>query len=96
MSTFHKDRLMLVSQGINGKGQLWQYWDTGSISDVADVAGYFTSAGDMGVDSGAMIMISANNGYTNRLVFGAAFCVVQDTGATQGSLGPSTTIGDTG
>lgn len=95
MSSFVKNNLRLISQGITG-GKVWQYTDTGAIGDVADVAGYFTVAGDMGVDSGDLILISANNGNTTRLVFGAAFGPVQDTGATQGSLGPQTTLGDTG
>lgn len=95
MSTFNKDRMMLVSQGI-ARGKSWLYEDTGSLADVADVAGYFASAGDMGVDSGDFIQIRANNGYTNHTVYGAAFGVIQDTGATQGATGPATLIGDTG
>lgn len=95
MSTFVKNNLRLVSQGIVG-GKIWDYTDTGSIADVADVNGYFTVAGDMGVDSGDLIFIHANNGYTNRIVYGAAFGPVQDTGATEGSLGPAIVLGDTG
>ena len=94
MSSYNKDRLKLVSQGITG-GKTWHYHDTGAIADIVDVAGYFTDAGDMGVDSGDFVFISANNGYTNRLVYGAAFAPVQDTGATQGTVGPQTLIGDT-
>jgi hypothetical protein len=95
MSSFVKNNLRLVMQGITG-GKVWHYTDTGAIGDVADVAGYFTNASECGVDTGDLIFISANNGYTNRLVFGAAFASVQDTGATQGTLGPQTTLGDTG
>jgi len=94
MSSFVKDQLRLVSQGITG-GKIWDYYDTGAIADVQDVAGYFTQAGDMGVDSGDMIFIHANNGYTNRLVYGASFAPIQDTGATQGTVGPGTLVGDT-
>lgn len=94
MSSFVKNQLRLVSQGITG-GKQWDYYDTGAIADIQDVAGYFTQAGDMGVDSGDIIFIHANNGYTNRLVYGAAFAPVQDTGATQGTVGPGTLVGDT-
>lgn len=94
MTTYSKDRLKLVSQGIVG-GKVWHYHDTGAIGDIQDVAGFFTNAGDMGCDSGDLVFISANNGYTNRLVYGAAFAPVQDTGATQGTVGPGVLIGDT-
>ena len=95
MSSFNKDRFMLVSQGI-ARGKRWLYEDTGALADVADVAGYFASAGDLGVDTGDFLEIRANNGYTTRVVHGAAFSTVQDTGATQGTVGPATLIGDTG
>lgn len=95
MTTYSKDRLKLVSQGITG-GKIWHYHDTGAIGDVADVAGFFADASLCGVDTGDLIFISANNGYTNRLVFSASFASVQDTGASQGTVGPSTTVGDTG
>lgn len=94
MSSFVKNNLALVSQGITGH-KSWNYYDTGVIADIADIAGYFTVAGDMGVDSGDFITIHANNGNTNRIVYGAAFAPVQDTGATQGTVGPNTLIGDT-
>jgi len=94
MSSFVKNNLALVSQGITGH-KVWDYYDTGAIADVQDVAGYFTNAGECGVDSGDLIFIHANNGYTNRLVYGAAFAPVQDTGATQGTVGPGVLIGDT-
>lgn len=94
MSSFVKNNLKLVMQGIVG-GKIWHYTDTGAIGDIQDVAGYFTQAGDMGVDSGDLIFISANNGLTNRLVYGAAFAPVQDTGATQGTVGPGVLVGDT-
>jgi len=94
MSTYDKNRLMLVAQGITG-GKTWHYYDTGAIADIVDVAGYFTNAGDMGVDSGDFILIHANNGYTNRLVYGSSFAPMQDTGATQGTVGPQTLVGDT-
>lgn len=94
MSSFVKNNLRLISQGVTG-GKLWDYTDTGAIGDIQDVNGYFAQAGDMGVDSGDMIFIHANNGYTNRIVYGAGFQPVQDTGATQGSVGGGTVIGDT-
>lgn len=94
MTSYSKDRLKLIAQGIVG-GHLWHYHDTGAIGDVADVAGFFADAGLCGVDTGDLILISANNGYTNRLVFGASFVSIQDTGATQGTVGPAITLGDT-
>jgi len=95
MTSYSKDRLKLIAQGITG-GKTWHYHDTGAIADVADVAGFFTDASLMGVDTGDFIFISANNGYTNHMVWGAAFASVQDTGATQGTVGPQTVLGDTG
>ena len=95
MTSYSKDRLKLVSQGITG-GKVWHYSDTGAIADVADVAGFFTNASDMGVDTGDLLLISANDGQLTKVVRGAAFFSVQDTGATQGGVGPSTLLGDTG
>ena len=98
MSSYTKNNLKLISQGITG-GKIWHLTDTGVIADVADVAGYITNAGDMGVDSGDLILVTANNGSGasgDRRVHAVAFGPVQDTGATQGTLGPATVIGDTG
>lgn len=95
MTTYSKDRLKLVSQGITG-GKIWHYTDTGAIADVADVEGFFTNASDMGVDTGDLLLISATDGVLTKVVRGAAFFKMQDTGATQGGVGPSTLLGDTG
>ena len=95
MTSYSKDRLKLVSQGITG-GKIWHYSDTGAIADVADVDGFFTNAGDMGVDTGDLLYIAANDGQVTQVVRAAAFYSVQDTGATQGGVGPSTLVGDTG
>jgi hypothetical protein len=94
MSSFVKNNMKLISQGITGF-KVWAYTDTGAIADIQDVAGYFGPAGDMGVDSGDFIFISANNGLTNHLVYGSAFAPIQDTGTSQGTVGPATLIGDT-
>ena len=91
MATYSKDKLRLISQGITG-GKIWHYLDTGT---VLDVAGFFANAGDMGVDSGDLIMAGGLVG-TTRIIKSAAFAPVQDTGATQGTTGPGTLIGDTG
>ena len=90
MATYSKDKLKLMSQGMTGF-KIWSYHDTGT---VLDVAGFFANAGDMGVDSGDLIL-SSGGGIT-KIVRSAAFAPVQDTGATQGTTGPATTIGDTG
>ena len=95
MSSFVKNNMKLISQGITGF-KVWHYSDTGAIADVADVDGYFTIAGDMGVDTGDLLMISATDGNVTKVVRSAAFYAAQDTGATQGAVGPSTLIGDTG
>ena len=94
MSSFKKDNMKLISQGITG-GQVWHYEDTGAIGDLSEVAGYVTVAGDMGIDTGALVIIKANDGLLTRVVRSAAMLSVQDTGATQGTLGLSTVIGDT-
>jgi hypothetical protein len=91
MATYDKNKLKLISQGIT-RGKIWHYEDTGS---VLDVAGFFANAGDMGVDSGDLIFAGGLAG-TTRVIRSAAFAPVQDTGATQGTTGPGTLVGDTG
>ena len=91
MATYSKDKLKLISQGITG-GKIWNYTDTGT---VLDSAGFFANAGDMGVDSGDLVIAGGLAG-TTRILKSAAFAPVQDTGATQGTTGPGTLIGDTG
>ena len=95
MTSYSKDRLKLTSQGIVG-GRKWHYHDTGSLADVADVAGFFANAYDMGVRKGDFLQIQANNGQTTWVVHGAGFGDLEDTGTTQGTTGPATLIGDTG
>ena len=95
MSSFVKNNLRLVSQGITG-GKQWDYTDTGAIADVADVEGYFANASECGMDTGDLVLIHANDGAGTRVVRSAALFKVQDTGSTQGGVGPSTLIGDTG
>jgi hypothetical protein len=91
MATYSKDKMKLISQGLVG-GKIWSYTDTGT---VLDVAGFFANAGDMGVDSGDLIFAGGLAG-TTRTIKSAAFAPVQDTGATQGTTGPATLVGDTG
>lgn len=95
MTTYSKDRLKLVSQGVVG-GRTWHYHDTGALSDVVDVAGFFANAYDMGVRKGDFLQVQANNGQTTFVVHGVSFGLLTDTGATQGTTGPATLIGDTG
>jgi hypothetical protein len=99
MSNYSKDRMRLVSQGITG-GKIWYLSDTGLFSTPSDSATFITNAGDMGVDSGDLLLIqakgSAGAGTNNLQVYASAFTVPQDTGATQGTIGPHTLIGDTG
>jgi len=95
MSTFVKNNLKLTGQGITGH-RTWHYSDTGAIADVVDVAGYFAQAGNMGVKTGDLILISATDGTNSLITYGAGVSVSQDTGATQVTVGPSTVLGDTG
>ena len=96
MGNYSKDRLKLISQGIGGGGRLWHYQDTGTTATVVDVSGFFANAYDMGVRDGDFLIVQATNNVANFQVHGAAFALVKDTGATQGQVGPSTLIGDTG
>ena len=95
MPTYSKDRMKLVAQGITG-GRTWHYNDTGALADVVDAAGFFANAYDMGVRKGDFLQVQANNGQTTFVVHGTAFGDLEDTGATQGTTGPGTLIGDTG
>lgn len=96
MTTYSKDRLKLVSQGIVG-GRTWHYHDTGALADVVEVDGFFADAYNMGVRKGDFLQVQANNGQTTFVVHGSAFGTdLTDTGATQGKAGPGTLIGDTG
>jgi hypothetical protein len=96
MTTYSKDRMKLVSQGIQG-GRVWHYDDTGAIGDVAGVAGFFADAYSMGVRVGDLLFIRASNGSTTGVVHGSAFGTdLTDTGSTQGTAGPQTLVGDTG
>lgn len=95
MSTFVKNNLKLVSQAITGH-RIWHYSDTGAIADVVDVAGYFATAGNMGVDAGDLILVSATDGTNSLITYAAGVSISQDTGATQVTVGPSTVLGDTG
>ncbi len=96
MGNYSKDRMRLIAQGITG-GKIWYYDDTGAMSTVADTAGFFQDAGDMGVDTGDLVFMQASGATNDKRVQAASFAAgTQDTGATQGNVGPSTLIGDTG
>ena len=94
MSSYTKDKLSLVFQAIAGP-KTWLLSDTGVIGDVAEAAGYITNAKEMGMDTGDFLFIRANNGQLTQAVHGAAMSIVQDTGATQGTVGLNVLIGDT-
>lgn len=96
MGNYSKDRLVLIAQGIAGNQKIWFYNDTGGIGTVDENAvGFITNADDMGVDTGDLVFIKATNGVGNKAVHAAAFLTVQDTGATQGTIGAVTVVGDT-
>ena len=95
MTTYSKDRMKLVSQGVTG-GRIWHYHDTGALNEVADTVGFFANAYDMGVREGDWLLIQANNGQTTKVVHGVGFGLIEDTGTTQGTTGPATLVGDTG
>jgi hypothetical protein len=94
MSGYVKNNLRLIAQGITG-GKLWDLTDTGAIGDVQEAAGYITNAGDMGMDTGDYVVVHATDGVLTKVVRGSAVMIVQDTGATQGTLGLSVLVGDT-
>jgi hypothetical protein len=94
MSSYSKDRLALIAQGITGH-KMWNYNDTGAHGDVIEAAGYVTNAGDMGMDTGDFVLVRATDGTNTKIVRGSAMMIVQDTGATQGTLGLSVIVGDT-
>ena len=94
MSTVDKNRLSLIAQGITGH-KIWALEDTGALADVEEVSGYVTQAGELGMDTGDFIFIKVKDGTGNKTVRGAAVLKVQDTGATQGTVGLTVLIGDT-
>ena len=94
MSGYDKNKLALISQGITGH-KVWSYSDTGDLGDIQEAAGFVNNAGDMGIDTGDMVYIRMTSGGTTRVVRGAAMLSVQDTGATQGTVGLSVLVGDT-
>jgi hypothetical protein len=89
MATYSKDKLRLISQGIVG-GKIWYYTDTG----IANTDGAVLNAGDMGCDSGDLVIFGP--GASDHRVKAGGLSMIQDTGATQGSIGPVTLVGDTG
>ena len=94
MSTFNKQNLRLVSQGIVG-GREWDYTDTGALGDIIEVSGYMSQAYDLGMRAGDFVKLHATDGGNTLAVRGTVVTVAQDTGATQGTLGLSVIIGDT-
>jgi hypothetical protein len=82
MANYHPNKLALVGQGI-ARHRNWVYADTGSTLEDMDAAGYFTDAGDKGAEVGDTIDcrdLTVGNNAKGR------FTVVQDTGATQGTI----------
>ena len=94
MTSYSKNKLSLIGQGITGH-KIWSYEDTGILADIEEVAGFFSDAGDMGMDTGDFLFLKAKDGILNKTVRGAAMNKIQDTGATQGTVGLSVLIGDT-
>ena len=94
MTSFVKNNLRLIAQGITG-GKLWDLQDTGAIGDLQEVAGYITNASELGMDTGDYVVVHATDGVLTKVVRGSAMMIVQDTGATQGTLGASIVVGDT-
>lgn len=94
MAGYDKNKLALIGQGITGH-KVWSYQDTGDFGDIQETAGYVSNAGDMGLDTGDFVYVKATAGGTTRIVRGSAVMIVQDTGATQGTLGLTVVVGDT-
>lgn len=93
MGNYSKNRLRLVSQGITG-GRIWYYDDTGAIGTIAEAAGFFSNAGDMGVERGDLVFVRASSG-TGAIISGHGVVSISDTGASQGTIGAATTVADT-
>jgi len=86
--SYKKDNLLLLTQGVGGRGHLWSYQDTGNTVGDMVGGGFFANAGDMGAVVGDQIFYTdLTNANSDR----GKFTVVQDTGATQGTI-----IADTG
>ncbi len=106
MSTFNKDRLVLLSQGIAGTSKLWAYTDTGLlVADVSNAAGYFATGYDHGMRHGDRVMITEGDTGTfdtsgrqtgGRRQYTATVISATDTGGTQITLGTPELTGDTG
>lgn len=80
--SYKSANLNLRSQPIAGVRK-WMYADTGSTVATVVAAGFFTDAGDKGVVVGDTLE------YINLTLpdrYDAHFTVVQDTGATQGTI----------
>ena len=95
MGNYSKDRLALLAQGLTGRHKLWAYEDTGAIAGITEADGFITDADDMGMDTGDLVFIKATDGVKSKVVHAASMIVVQDTGATSGTVGLNTIIGDT-
>lgn len=95
MSSYDKNKLALIAQGLAGKGKVWVYQDTGDIGDVQESAGFVSNGNDMGMDSGDFVFLRMHGGGRQRAVYGAAVQSTSDTGATQTTIGLGVLIGDT-
>ncbi len=81
---YDPDRLVLRAQAGADPARDWLYTDTrGEAASVYVAAGYFTTAGDLGVKVNDNIRIYDR---TNNSVLDGYFSVAQDTGATQGTV----------
>lgn len=108
MSTFNKDKLVLLTQGIGGTSKLWAYTDSGLlVADISNNVGYFTTGYDMGMRHGDRVMITEGDTGTfdglgsgrqtgGRRQYTATVLSATDTGATQITLGTPELTGDTG
>ena len=81
--TYDPGKLSLVTQGI-ARHRYWDYEDTGGETAGGYAAnGFFTDAGDKGAEVGDRILI---RDLANTIQYEARFSVIQDTGATQGTV----------
>jgi len=105
MATFNKDKLALVSQGIQGS-RVWAYTDTGLLIADINEAAFFTTGYDCGMRHGDRVLITEGDTGTyvlsgtgqntggRRQYVGTVF-TSQDTGATQTTVGLTVLVGDT-
>ena len=90
MTSYSKDNLALVSQGVVGHRH-WHYTDTGTIATVV-AAGYFTDGYSAGMRVGDTVEVYDS---TLAVAYGTRVSAVGDTGTPDATLDGQSFYGDT-